>query len=71
LWYGEPNAIAHAIGYARHFSRAADTVIRVHDAGGNVIERRAQGRSQRLVKLDLKVAPWLSLSFQVENPLYC
>ena len=28
----------HAIGYAMHFSRAADAVIRVYDAVGNVIE---------------------------------
>ena len=38
LWYGEPNATAHAIGYAMHYSRSADAVIRVYDAAGNVIE---------------------------------
>jgi len=35
LWYDE---ISHAIGYAEHFSRSHDAVIRVYDADGNVIE---------------------------------
>ncbi len=38
LWYGGPNAIRNAIGYAMHYSRSADAVIRVYDAGGHVIE---------------------------------
>jgi len=38
LWYGEPNAITNAIGYAMHCSRSHDAVIRVYDAAGNVIE---------------------------------
>jgi hypothetical protein len=38
LWYGEPNAITNAIGYAMHSSRSHDAVIRVYDAAGNVIE---------------------------------
>src|SRR5262252_7530703 len=29
LWYGEPNAISNAIGYAEHCSRSDDAVIRV------------------------------------------
>jgi hypothetical protein len=28
LWYGEPNAISNAIGYAKFFSRSHDAVIR-------------------------------------------
>ena len=36
--YGEPNAVSSAIGYAMHRSRSHDAVIRVYDAGGNVIE---------------------------------
>jgi tryptophan synthase beta subunit len=28
----------NAIGYAQHFSRSHDVVIRVYDAAGNVIE---------------------------------
>jgi hypothetical protein len=24
LWYGEPNAISNAIGYAEHYSRSHD-----------------------------------------------
>jgi hypothetical protein len=40
LWYGEPNAVANAIGYAKHRSRSHNAVIRVYDAAGNVIETR-------------------------------
>jgi hypothetical protein len=29
LWYGEPNAISNAIGYAKFYSRSHDAVIRV------------------------------------------
>src|SRR5437762_9274910 len=48
LWYGDPNAVASAIGYAEHFSRSHDTVIRVYDAAGNVIgNARTRGRVQR------------------------
>jgi hypothetical protein len=28
LWYGEPDAIANAIGYAKFYSRSHDAVIR-------------------------------------------
>jgi hypothetical protein len=38
LWYGEPNAVGNAIGYAMHFRRSADAVIHVYDEAGNVIE---------------------------------
>ena len=38
LWYGEPNAVTNAIGYAQHYSRSHDAVIRVYDAAGNVIK---------------------------------
>jgi len=38
LWYGEPNVISNAIGYALHSSRSHDAVIRVYDDAGNVIE---------------------------------
>ena len=31
LWYAEPNAVANAIGYAKHRSRSHDAVIRVYD----------------------------------------
>jgi hypothetical protein len=40
LWYGEPNAISNAIGYAKFYSRSPDAVIRVYDEAGNVIETR-------------------------------
>jgi hypothetical protein len=43
LWYGEPNAISNAIGYAMHDSRSHDAVIRVYDELGNVIETHEHG----------------------------
>ena len=45
VWYGEPNAVSNAIGYAMHCSRSHDAVIRVYGAAGNVIETYgARGR---------------------------
>ena len=38
LWYCGPNAIRDAIGHIKFFSRSHDTVIRVYDDAGNVIE---------------------------------
>jgi hypothetical protein len=38
LWYGEPDAISNAIGYAKFYSRSHDSVIRVLDESGEVIE---------------------------------
>jgi hypothetical protein len=41
LFYGSSakgNAVANAIGYAQHWSRSRDAVIRVYDLAGNVIE---------------------------------
>jgi hypothetical protein len=38
LWYGGSNAVASAIGCAKHRSRSHGAVIRVYDAAGNVIE---------------------------------
>jgi hypothetical protein len=38
LWYGEPDAISNAIGYAKFYSRSHDAVIRVYDDAGNLIE---------------------------------
>jgi hypothetical protein len=40
LWYGEPNAVSNAIGYAQHYSRSHHAVIRGCDSAGNVIELR-------------------------------
>ena len=36
--YGEPDAVSNAIGYAMHRSHSHDSVIRVYDEAGNVIE---------------------------------
>jgi len=38
LWYGEPNSVANAIGYAIHCSRSHDAMIRVYDDADHVIE---------------------------------
>ena len=35
LWYDTPD---HAVGYAEHCSRSHNTVIRVYNESGNVIE---------------------------------
>jgi hypothetical protein len=45
LWYGGPNAIGNAIGYAQFYGRSHDAVIRVYDDAGNVIETHEQWRS--------------------------
>jgi len=48
LWYAGPNAVANAIGHAKHRSRSHDAVIRVYDEAGNVIETHEHaGRVQR------------------------
>ena len=38
LRYGDATAVANAIGYAEHYSRSHDAVIRVYDDAGNVLE---------------------------------
>ena len=42
LWYAGPNAISNAIKYAKFFSGSHDSVIRVYDEAGNVIETQGQ-----------------------------
>jgi hypothetical protein len=36
LWYGEPDAISNAIGYAKFRSRSHDAAISVYDESGEV-----------------------------------
>lgn len=36
LWYGEPNAAASAVDYAKFRSRSRDAVIRAYDDAGDV-----------------------------------
>jgi len=38
LWYGEPNAVINAIGYAEHRSRSHDAVIWVYDEAGKKLD---------------------------------
>jgi hypothetical protein len=47
LWYGEPNAVSNAIGYAKFRSRSHDAVIRVYDEAGNVIETHEHAASSK------------------------
>ncbi len=37
LWYGEPNAISNAIGYAKFYSRSHDAVIEQKARCGGII----------------------------------
>jgi hypothetical protein len=46
LWYGEPEALENAVGYAKHRSRSHHAVIRVYDAAGNVIETQEHAGDQ-------------------------
>lgn len=43
LWYDGPNAVGNAIGYAEHYSRAHDAVIRVYDTAGDVMAHEHAG----------------------------
>jgi hypothetical protein len=50
LWYGLPDAIKNAIGYAKFYSRSHDAVIRVYDGSWQRDrDARAQGPVQRVV----------------------
>jgi hypothetical protein len=42
LWYGEPDIISNAIGYAKFRSCSHDAVTRVYDEAGNVIATHEQ-----------------------------
>jgi len=42
LWYGEPNGISNAIGYAKFFSRSHNAVIRVRNEAGSLVETHEQ-----------------------------
>jgi hypothetical protein len=76
LWYGEPNAVANAIDYAKFYSRSHDAVIRVYDEAGNVIETSEQAdaintitgfvdwtvhRTNFVISLGFKFSCWLAL----------
>jgi len=47
LWYGGPSAASNAIGYAQHYSRSHDAVIRVYDDVGNVIDTHKHAASSK------------------------
>jgi hypothetical protein len=54
LWYGEPDAVNNAIGYAKHRSRSHRAVIRVYAEAGSVIETHEhKGDFQRVVSFAL------------------
>jgi hypothetical protein len=48
LWYDGRNATSKHIGYAMHFSRSADPVIRVYDDAGNVIDTHEHAHALRV-----------------------
>jgi hypothetical protein len=53
LWYDGPNAASNAIGYASHYSRSHDAVIRVYDEAGNVIETLEHGGDFHEPRVDM------------------
>ena len=58
LWYDGPNAISNAVGYAQHYSRLHDVVIRGYDGcWQRDRDARAQGRFQRVVSCTIKRLP--------------
>jgi hypothetical protein len=63
LWYGEPNAVSNAIGYAEHRSRSHHAVIHVYDAAGAVTETHEhQGEFKEVVN-GLGILPPLTACF--------
>ena len=42
LWYGGPNAVSGAVGYAKFYSRSSDVVISVFDESGNLVGTHEQ-----------------------------
>jgi len=46
LWYAGPNGIANAIKFAKFYSRSHNTVIRVYDEAGNVIDRHVHAGAE-------------------------
>jgi hypothetical protein len=42
LWYGEPDGVSNAVGYAKFYSRSHKALIRVFDESGAVIETYRQ-----------------------------
>ena len=55
LWYDTPD---NAIGYAMHFSRSHDAVIRVYDEAGNVIGiGRTSFVQHRFVTINRRAGP--------------
>jgi hypothetical protein len=56
LWYAGPDAVSNAIEYAKFRSRSHNTVIRVYDEAGNVIEMHgAPGELNKMVKASLSL----------------
>src|SRR5262245_7897358 len=57
LWYDTPD---NAIGYAMHFSRSHDAVIRVYDEAGNIIETQEHRGSLKEPRNILDLVLWHS-----------
>ena len=51
--------ITNAIGYAKHYSRSQDAVIRIYNDAGNVIETHEHAGEFKVLEAVLKVWPWI------------
>ena len=49
LWYDGPNAASNAIGYASHYSRSHNALIRVYDEAGNVVTTHDQAGENKSI----------------------
>jgi hypothetical protein len=68
LWYGEPNAIRNAIGYAKFRSRSHSAVIRFYNDAGNAIETHEHAGDFKdwLVAIPRRHAHTSSLGFHTQ-----
>jgi hypothetical protein len=69
LWYGEPNAITNAIGYANFRSRSHDAVIRVYDAAGNLRQPRRKARRASLFSVKGSLNPHPTYEKEILFPI--
>jgi acyl CoA:acetate/3-ketoacid CoA transferase alpha subunit len=70
LWYGELNAASNAIGYAEHYSRSHDAVVRVYDDAGSGIEMHSQGPLVTRTETGAEAIPFATTSSSL-GPVSC
>jgi hypothetical protein len=72
LWYGEPDAISNAIGYAKFFSRSHNAVIETHESSGRV-QRAVSGhvwyaqRTRAFVPLNFAILQRVRANLPAQN----